>query len=144
MGFSFNIAAVLTVAVLVASTRVAEGQSDCASQLVPCAEYLNSTNPSAICCNAIRQVVTTQLDCLCRLYNNPALLAGINITQALELPKHCNISSDTSPCNALAPGSSSVPPPALPGGGNGGNAAGRLSWIGMPTLVLLSAFTFLY
>ncbi|KAK4400347.1 hypothetical protein Sango_1140800 [Sesamum angolense] len=143
MAFSSTIAAVLTVALLVAATGVAEAQTDCVSKLVPCADYLNSTNPSATCCNAIKEVVTTQLDCLCRLYNNPALLGGINITQALLLPKYCNLPGDVSACNALAPHPSSVPPPAVPGGG-GGNAAGRISWMGMPALLLLSALSFFY
>lgn len=139
-----TIVAVLTVALVVCAARVAEGQSsDCASKLVPCAAYLNSTNPSAECCDAMKTVVTTQLPCLCGLINNPAALAGINLTQALELPKYCNLPSDTSACNAPAPGSSSLPPPATPGG-NGANAAGTISWMGMPALLLASAFTFFY
>ncbi|KAK6118986.1 hypothetical protein DH2020_047272 [Rehmannia glutinosa] len=101
MAFSSTIAAVLTVALLVSVTRVAEGQSDCAANLVPCAAYLNSTDPSDECCTAIRQVVTTQLDCICRLYQTPGALPGINITQALLLPKHCNISNDVSACNDI-------------------------------------------
>ncbi|KAI3453605.1 hypothetical protein Pfo_010268 [Paulownia fortunei] len=141
MAISSTIAAVLTVALLVATTRVAEGQSDCAAKLVPCAAYLNSTNPSAECCSAIREVVSTQLDCLCRLYETPGALGGINITQALLLPKYCNIPNDISACNA--PRSSALPPPAA-GGGRDDNAAGRLSWMGMPALLLLSALTFLH
>lgn len=88
----------VAVALLVITTRTAEGQADCAANLIPCAEYLNSTNPAPACCNAIREVVSTQLRCLCNLYNNPNLVPGINMTQALELPKHCNLSADTSRC----------------------------------------------
>ncbi|KAG6396968.1 hypothetical protein SASPL_143128 [Salvia splendens] len=142
---SSTIAAVMTVVVLLAAGRVAEGQSsDCASKLVPCAEYLNSTKPSAECCDAMKTVITTQLPCLCGLIRNPGVLP-VNITQALELPKHCNLPSNTSACNALAdaPGSSSLPPPATPGG-NGGNGAGALTQMGMPALLLASAFTFFY
>ncbi|KAL1568970.1 hypothetical protein AAHA92_00507 [Salvia divinorum] len=143
---SLTIAAVMTVAVLLAAGRVAEGQPDCANKLLPCAAYLNSTKPSSECCDAMRTVVTTQLACLCGLIKNPGALP-VNITQALELPKHCNLSSDTTACNAIAgaPGSSSLPPPATPGGnGNGGNGAGALTRMGMPALLLASAFTFFY
>ncbi|GFQ04023.1 protein yls3 [Phtheirospermum japonicum] len=142
MGFSWTIAAVVTVAVVVAATGVAEGQSDCVAQLVTCAQYLNSTSPSRECCNAIQRVVSTQLPCLCSLYKNPQAFPGINITQALELPTHCNLPNDVSACDALAPGSSAHPPPGVPG--RDGNGASMSSWMGMPTLVLVSAITFLY
>ncbi|KAL3645595.1 hypothetical protein CASFOL_010775 [Castilleja foliolosa] len=147
MGSSWTTAAVLTVALLVAATGVAEGQSDCVAQLVPCYAFLNSTTtPSPECCNGIRRVVATQLQCLCNLYKNPQALQGINITQALELPTHCNISNDLSACNGidLAPGASAHPSPAVPGRDGNRNGASTSSWMGMPTLVLLSAFTFLY
>ncbi|GER34565.1 lipid-transfer protein [Striga asiatica] len=99
MAFSSTIAVILTAAVLVAAAGVAEAQMDCAAQLMPCVPYLNSTRPSADCCNAIRQVVSTQLHCLCGLYKNPAALPGINITQALMVPTHCNIPTDVSACS---------------------------------------------
>ncbi|KAL8498390.1 hypothetical protein ACS0TY_021637 [Phlomoides rotata] len=144
MASSTTIVAVLTVALLVATTRLAEGQADCASKLVPCAEYLNSTKPSAECCNAMKEVVTTQLSCLCGLIKNPSLLGGINMTQALELPKYCNIPGDTSACNAALAPTSSNPPPAVPGGSGGTNAGRRISWMGMPAVLLVSALTFFY
>ncbi|KAL0312805.1 UNVERIFIED_CONTAM: hypothetical protein Sradi_5679800 [Sesamum radiatum] len=117
---SSTIAAVLMAALLVATTtRTAEGQAECASQLVPCAEYLNSTTPPASCCTALKIVVTTELDCLCRLYHTPALFPGVNITQALMLPKYCDIPGDVSACDALAPAPS--PTPGAPAGRNEGN-----------------------
>ncbi|KAK4435088.1 hypothetical protein Salat_0672100 [Sesamum alatum] len=100
---SSTIAAVFMAALLVATTtRTAEGQAECASQLLPCAEYLNSTNPPASCCIALRIVVTTELDCVCRLYHTPALFPGVNITQALMLPKYCDISSDVGACDGMS------------------------------------------
>lgn len=101
MASSAAIVAVLTVALLVTTTRFAEAQADCASKLVPCAAYLNSTKPSKDCCDSMKEVVTNQLTCLCGLLKNPSLLGGINMTQALELPKHCNIPGDTSACNGM-------------------------------------------
>ncbi|PIN12718.1 hypothetical protein CDL12_14678 [Handroanthus impetiginosus] len=134
MAFSSTITAFLTVALLVAAANLVEGQSDCIAKLVPCAEYLNSTNPAPTCCNAIREVVSApnELECLCRIYRNPRSVGSINMTQALMLPRHCNISSDVSTCKAV------------PGGGNNGNAAGRISWTGMPAFLLVSALTLLY
>ncbi|XP_012852554.1 PREDICTED: non-specific lipid-transfer protein 1-like isoform X2 [Erythranthe guttata] len=146
MALSSKIAAALTVLVVVlaASSRVAEGQQDCASKLVPCAAYLNSTTPSAECCSSIKEVVTTQLECLCRLYANPGLLPGINMTQALMIPKYCNLSTDTNACKtALSPRSSPPAPPA-PGAKDNKNDAGSISWVGIPAFVLASALTFLY
>ncbi|KAL7111437.1 hypothetical protein ACP275_05G087700 [Erythranthe tilingii] len=135
MALSSRIAAALAVLVVVvaASSRVAEGQADCASKLVPCAAYLNSTTPSAECCSSIKEVVTTQLECLCRLYANPGLLPGINMTQALMIPKYCNLPTDTDACKTGVPGTK-----------DNNNGAGSISWIGIPAFVLASALTFLY
>ncbi|CAA0831492.1 Bifunctional inhibitor/lipid-transfer protein/seed storage 2S albumin superfamily protein [Striga hermonthica] len=143
MAFSSTIAVILTAAVLVAAAGVAEAQMDCAAQLMPCVPYLNSTRPSAECCNAIRQVVSTQLHCLCSLYKNPAALPGINITQALMVPTHCNIPTDVSACSALAPTGSSHTPPGV-SGSDGNGASTMTSWMAMPALLLLLAFTYLH
>lgn len=103
-----TMAVVLAVALLVVATsRVAEGQStDCVSKLVPCAQYLNTTTtPGVDCCDAIKSVVTTELDCLCKIYNQPGGLGayGINPQQALALPKRCNLPNDISACNGTSP-----------------------------------------
>ncbi|KAI6707320.1 hypothetical protein NL676_010282 [Syzygium grande] len=112
----------------------------CASKLVPCADYLNSTSPPPdTCCNPIRETVKTDRACLCNLYNTPGLLAslGINVTQALQLTKECGVSTDTSSCNATAtPPSSSTTPPATPGGDSD---AGRIAWSGILSLFLILA-----
>ena len=79
------------------------GQStSCASKLVPCASYLNSTNtPPSSCCDSVKEVVTKELPCLCTLYETPGLLAqlGINSTQALALAGRCGVPADLSSCN---------------------------------------------
>ncbi|XP_073047840.1 non-specific lipid transfer protein GPI-anchored 7 isoform X2 [Primulina eburnea] len=141
-----TVAVVLTVALLVVATsRVAEGQStDCVSKLVQCAQYLNTTGPpGSECCTAIKSVVENELDCLCKIYNQPGGLSafGIDVNQALALPKRCGLPNDVSTCKAFAPGSSIVPPP--PGAPDKGNAVARISWIGMPALLLVSATIFL-
>lgn len=97
------VAAVLLVggvAILAEAQTPTPTTQTCAAKLVPCAEYLNSTNPPASCCNPIKEAVTTDLACLCNLYNTPGLLAsmGINVTQALQLTRACGVPNDTSTC----------------------------------------------
>ncbi|XP_031393451.1 lipid transfer-like protein VAS [Punica granatum] len=139
---------VLAVALAAALILSAEAQSStpaCAQQLVPCANYMNSTNPPDTCCNPIREAVATERECLCNLYNTPGLLQslGINVTQALQLTRACGVNADTGLCNASALSPSS---PSTPGGvpGNGDNDAGRMMWSGLPGLLLLWASMLLY
>ncbi|XP_030467734.2 non-specific lipid transfer protein GPI-anchored 7-like [Syzygium oleosum] len=117
----------------------------CASKLVPCANYLNSTSPPPdTCCNPIRETVKNDRACLCTLYTTPGLLAslGINVTQALQLTKECGVPTDTSSCNATAtPPSSSTTPPATPGGDSD---AGRIAWSGISSLFLILASMMFY
>lgn len=98
---SSKLSLLITVALMAATTTLTVAQPpSCASKLVPCAPYLNSTKPPASCCDPLREAVTKDLDCLCTLYENPTLLPslGINVTQALALPKACNIPGDVSAC----------------------------------------------
>lgn len=95
---SWLITAAITAVLLSATTT--EAQPSCASKLVPCASYLNSTKPPASCCDPLREAVTKDLQCLCKLYENPTFLStmGINVTQAIGLPKYCNIPGDVTAC----------------------------------------------
>ncbi|KAK9984594.1 hypothetical protein SO802_034119 [Lithocarpus litseifolius] len=125
------------VVVLMMVTSVAKAQTaDCASKLVPCANYINSTSPPpASCCNPIKEAVATQLPCLCALYTTPGVLKSLGITldQALNLSRACGVSTDLSKCNATAPSpSSGSTPPGVPG--SDGNGAGRIAWTGFSTL----------
>ncbi|OVA19537.1 Bifunctional inhibitor/plant lipid transfer protein/seed storage helical domain [Macleaya cordata] len=112
---------------------------DCASNLVSCADYLNSTKPPESCCKPLRETVLKQRKCLCDLYDEPSLLQslGINITQALQLPQYCGVSADTSLCSkASAPSPTKTPsPPGVPGGDNG-SAASKMAWTGLSSLLL--------
>ncbi|KAK3041058.1 hypothetical protein RJ639_026855 [Escallonia herrerae] len=141
-----KMATMLTVIVVVsvAAIGVAEGQStpSCASKLVPCASYMNSTNPPSSCCDPLREAVTNELQCLCNLYETPGLLEsfGINVTQALHLTAACKIPGDLSACRATAPTSSSTPPPP----GESGNDVGRIASTGASGLLLLWAFMMTY
>lgn len=142
-------AVLVAVVVLVAATKAAEGQSttSCAQKLVPCADYMNSTNPPASCCNPLRDVVTNELSCLCTLYNTPGLLASlnVNITQALLLAGRCNVPGDLNSClkaSAPSPTSSTGTPRATPG--NDKNGVGRITWTGMSTILLFCTSMMVY
>ncbi|CAN4075979.1 unnamed protein product [Withania somnifera] len=136
---------VLIMVALTAAFLTTEAQNtpSCASKLVPCAPYLSSPKPPAECCNPLREAITDDLDCLCKLYENPTLLPslGINVTQALALPKACNIPGDLSACTkggAPGPSSQASPPPATPGGGrDDNNGANKFVWSGMSIILVL-------
>ncbi|XP_057977900.1 non-specific lipid transfer protein GPI-anchored 7 [Malania oleifera] len=140
--------AMAVVAVLMGTTNVAEGQQTpaCASKLVPCANYINSTNPPASCCDPLRQALEHEGDCLCTLYNTPGLLKtfGINVTDALLLPQHCKIPGNVNICsNNSAPSPTSVPaPPGVPGKDENGGVSN--AWTGAWSLVVIWASVMLY
>ncbi|ONK79967.1 uncharacterized protein A4U43_C01F12350 [Asparagus officinalis] len=128
----------------------------CASKLVPCANYLNSTKPPESCCGPLKDAVKNELPCLCSLFNSPDIIKafGINMTQALELPKRCGVNSNTSLCSksGATPPSSAKTPPGGSGGksGSGGDSSSGknnnsgafvgATWIGIPSLVSLFLF----
>ncbi|KAK2979214.1 hypothetical protein RJ640_009612 [Escallonia rubra] len=103
MGYT-KMAIMLTVivVVVVAAISVAEGQSMplCASKLVLCANYMNSTNPPSSCCDSLRDAVTNELPCMCNLYETLGLLEslGTKVTQALHVTAACKIPVDLSAC----------------------------------------------
>ncbi|KAI3687588.1 hypothetical protein L1987_81288 [Smallanthus sonchifolius] len=141
---SLTVVTLLVMAVTI-STAQAQVQT-CGQKLIPCAEYLNSTTtPPNSCCDPIKEAVANDLQCLCSLYQNPALLTGlgINVDQALRLPRLCGISSDTTACNTTqAPGGSTTQPP--PGNTPGGNNAGKIASSGVLSLVFISTWMILF
>ncbi|KAM0045592.1 putative plant non-specific lipid-transfer protein/Par allergen [Helianthus debilis subsp. tardiflorus] len=147
MATSSAITVVVTLLVMVVSISTAQAQTQtCASKLVPCAQYLNSTTtPPNSCCDPIKEAVANDLECLCGLYENPSFLTnlGIDVQQALRLPRLCGISSDTTACKtAQAPGGSSTQPP--PGSTPGGNGAGKIASSGVVGLLFISTFMMLF
>lgn len=99
--------AVIAVVVMIGiATSLVEGQSNppsCASKLVGCANFINSTNPPSTCCDPLKEAIDNELDCLCNLYANPALLRqfGIDVSQALLLPQRCGMSGNISACKGI-------------------------------------------
>ncbi|KAD5803678.1 hypothetical protein E3N88_15038 [Mikania micrantha] len=100
--------------------------SGCTSVLIslsPCLNYIsgNTSTPSSGCCTQLASVVRSQPQCLCQVLNGGGSSLGltINQTQALELPKACNVQTPpTSHCNAASPTNSpsgTLPPSSSPG-----------------------------
>ncbi|CAJ2664101.1 unnamed protein product [Trifolium pratense] len=147
-GFTFkSITCLASLMVLLMINNIeAQDTPSCAAQLVPCADFLNSTKPPSSCCDPLKKTVETQLTCLCNLFYTPGLLKSlsINITQALALSRNCGVTSDITTCkqagSAPPPTAGSGSPPATTGGDNG--AAGRVSFTGFSVLLLLASMMF--
>lgn len=116
----------ITMAALYGTTMAQS--SGCTSVLIsmsPCLNYIsgNSSTPSSGCCTQLASVVRSQPQCLCQVLNGGGSSMGINInqTQALELPKACNVQTPpTSQCNASSPTNSpSGTPPSSSGNPSG-------------------------
>ncbi|XP_071736362.1 non-specific lipid transfer protein GPI-anchored 26-like [Rutidosis leptorrhynchoides] len=99
---------------------MAQSSSGCTNAIIsmsPCLNYIsgNSSTPSSGCCTQLSSVVKTHPECLCEVLNGGGSSLGLNInqTQALELPKACNVQTPpTSQCNAASPGSSPTTAPS--------------------------------
>lgn len=94
---------IMAVAVALVVIGTAEAQTaTCASKLVPCADFLNSTTkPPDTCCDPLKEAVANDLVCLCNLFNDPSFFSTFNVTvdEALRLAKNCGVTSDLSSCN---------------------------------------------
>ncbi|KAK6267050.1 hypothetical protein QUC31_017887 [Theobroma cacao] len=66
----------------------------CLNQLAPCLNYLNGTRdvPDS-CCDPLKSVIKSKPECLCSMISNEgsreAEQAGINISEAQQLPGRC-------------------------------------------------------
>ncbi|KAG2254109.1 hypothetical protein Bca52824_084245 [Brassica carinata] len=103
---------VIFVAVVVLySVQAAEQGGDhhlmaCMQKLMPCQKYIHAVNPPppASCCGPMKEIVEKDSQCLCTVFNNPALLKSLNLTKenALDLPKACGANPDVSICTKTA------------------------------------------
>ncbi|KAK1411152.1 hypothetical protein QVD17_37697 [Tagetes erecta] len=108
---------VATIAVL-CGCGMAQSSSGCTNVIIsmsPCLNYItgNSSTPASGCCTQLASVVKSQPRCLCEVLNGGGSSLGLNInqTQALELPRACNVQTPpTSQCDAASPGSSPTTP----------------------------------
>lgn len=86
----------------------AMAQSSCTSALLglsSCLNYItgNSSTPSSSCCSQLGNVVQSQPQCLCTVLSGGAAALGLNVnqTQALTLPRVCNVQTPPlSQCNS--------------------------------------------
>ncbi|KAL9662343.1 hypothetical protein QQ045_027176 [Rhodiola kirilowii] len=84
------------------SSAEGAGSPPCVQKLLVCQPYLkNPSNPSALCCAPLKDLIANDPKCLCGLFNNPDLLKMFNVTmeEALQLPKACGSKADVSKCN---------------------------------------------
>ncbi|CAM8903872.1 unnamed protein product [Rhodiola kirilowii] len=150
----------IVIAILLASTA-SNAQSNtppaCVANLIPCANFIGTTSkPPQSCCAPLKTAITTQLDCICGLYNTPGLLQSfkINITQALDLPKRCGIDGASlsactkvsvpapAPTGTMDPTSTGTPgTPGTPGKDE--NGAGRMTGFGIPGLLFMMSWVVL-
>lgn len=136
--------AVVAVVVVVVAVGFVEAQvPDCASKLVPCADFLKSNNPPASCCDPIKEAVATQLQCLCNLYTTPGFLEsiGVNVSDAIHLTKACGVPVELSKCKTAAPAPQhgAPSPPGVPG-----NDAQKFASTGFTSLLLFLASLVFY
>ncbi|KAJ6801602.1 lipid transfer-like protein VAS isoform X1 [Iris pallida] len=125
--------AVVLLAVTLAATVSAQQPLSCVSKLTPCAQFLNVTTPPDSCCGPLKEALTNELSCMCKIYRDSDLLKAfhIDLNAALQLPVRCGMpSSTTEACKSTAGAPAPPPPPpAAPGASN------RVAWMGMPGLM---------
>jgi len=127
------VVAVLSVGGLIGQTG-AQDPMTCASKLVACQAFLNTTTtPPESCCGPIKEAVKTDLLCLCNLYNDPTVFSSlnINVTQAVQLSRRCGVTTDLSNCKTAAQSPTGEP------GGVPGNDGGRIARTGFWSLLLV-------
>ncbi|XP_009110357.1 non-specific lipid-transfer protein-like protein At2g13820 [Brassica rapa] len=107
----------------------------CIQKLMPCQPYLRSVTPPppASCCMPLKEIVETDVNCLCSVFNNVDMLKSLNLTKenALVLPKACGANADVSQCKAstgtttpsTSPGTTKTPPASPAESGSTGGSA---------------------
>lgn len=73
----------------------------CASKLVTCAGYLNTTDtPPGSCCDPLKEAAATQAACMCAILMNKAALQAFGVApeQGVLLAKRCGVTTDASTC----------------------------------------------
>lgn len=98
------ILAVLVVAMTASWVTEAQTLPPCVQKLMGCADSLNTTTkPPETCCAPLKEALTNELPCLCKLYSDTDLLKSfkINVTQSMEIPARCGIDVSLDACNGL-------------------------------------------
>ncbi|KAJ4881218.1 Bifunctional inhibitor/lipid-transfer protein/seed storage 2S albumin superfamily protein [Raphanus sativus] len=138
----------LTVSVAVIwSTTTVSAQSDCTNVLISmalCLGYItgNSTTPSQQCCNQLANAVRSSPECLCEVPKGGGPQLGINVsqTQALALPKACNVETPpASSCNVNSHAGLSN----ISGSRVGSSSDGNSIKLSFPLLAILSTASYI-
>ncbi|XP_010250463.1 PREDICTED: lipid transfer-like protein VAS [Nelumbo nucifera] len=121
-GCRYVVVVVLGLAILAWKHCEAQDEtSSCLNQLVPCLTYLNGTNidPPSSCCDPLKSVIESNPECLCGLASakgsTMAQQAGINITEAQQLPAKCGQS--VNPISCLTDANKNTVPSSASGSG---------------------------
>ena len=75
----------------------------CLPKLLPCQAFLGSDKePTATCCGPLKTIIEEETKCLCQAFQNPAMLASINVTKedVLKLPKACGLDANEDICKS--------------------------------------------
>lgn len=75
----------------------------CLPKLLPCQAFLGSDKePTATCCGPLKTIIEEETKCLCQAFQNPAMLASINVTKedVLKLPKACGFDANEDICKS--------------------------------------------
>ncbi|KAJ9700393.1 hypothetical protein PVL29_005950 [Vitis rotundifolia] len=95
------------------------------SSFTPCMNFVtnssgNGTSPTADCCNALRSLTSSSMDCLCLIVTGSVpFQIPINRTLAISLPRACNMAGVPVQCKATgapvpAPGPAALGPTLSP------------------------------
>ncbi|KAJ4729590.1 Lipid transfer-like protein [Melia azedarach] len=84
--------------------------SSCLNQLAPCLRYLNgSQDVPDSCCDPLKSVIKSNPECMCSMISNQgsrrAEQAGINVTEAQQLPGKCGQHVNPLVCLSRSPNS---------------------------------------
>ncbi|XP_071717794.1 non-specific lipid transfer protein GPI-anchored 5-like [Rutidosis leptorrhynchoides] len=148
---------IMMILLVTMAALCAMAQSGCTKELIsmsPCINYIssNKSTPPSGCCSSLANVVQSQPQCLCQVLKS---VTSNNQTQALELPKACNVQSATiSECNVAAPTNAPVgtttPSPSkspsgtniVPSTNNGSSDATSTRFASVPVLLSLLVATY--
>uniref|UniRef100_A0A0E0LFJ7 Bifunctional inhibitor/plant lipid transfer protein/seed storage helical domain-containing protein n=1 Tax=Oryza punctata TaxID=4537 RepID=A0A0E0LFJ7_ORYPU len=107
-------------------TGAAAGVPSCASKLVTCGGYLNTTAaPPASCCGPLREAAANETACMCAILTNKAALQAFGVApeQGLLLAKRCGVTTDASACAKSAASSATATAADAAGAGTAGSTA---------------------
>ncbi|CAI9088187.1 OLC1v1022446C1 [Oldenlandia corymbosa var. corymbosa] len=107
--------------------------NNCVQQLQPCLEYLDGNrDPPNSCCDPLRYVIKSEPECLCSMISirgaNQAERAGINLTNAQQLPARCG--ERINPLGCIL-------------GSNSSSSSGLTLWT-VPSLIIMAAASWIF